>query len=104
MQFRRNKGMKINIKKYVKYFMEERLEEIIVRTFTRNKKYITVSKDVRNLQLEILKKLEENHDLMVEYESLVNHQNSILLDYVYKQGFLDAMRLIKLFKSDLKAI
>jgi hypothetical protein len=91
--------MKFNFKKYTRHILTNRTKEVFHHFSKNNKKFASLSRDIIALQNRLIEKLGEDQNIFYEYEEVVNHSESLILERVYLQALVDGMRIAKFYKQ-----
>jgi hypothetical protein len=91
--------MKFNFKKYAKHILTNRTKEVFYHFSKNNKKFAILSNDIAFLQDKLIEKLGEDQNIFFDYEEMINHSKSLILERAYLQGCVDGMRISKFYNQ-----
>jgi hypothetical protein len=91
--------MKFNFKKYIRYILTNRTKEVFYHFSKNNKKFAILSNDIAFLQDKLIEKLGEDQNIFFDYEEMINHSKSLILERAYLQGCVDGMRISKFYNQ-----
>lgn len=92
--------MFLNFQKSLKKFIEDRVDEIGNKFVIKNKKYKELVESSIEIHYQIRDNLPDHvKELIGEYETINTSMQCISEEIMYEQGFIDGIRLKKIFKK-----
>lgn len=86
-------------KEYINYFLDKRLNEIIVNLRKRDVDFNQMQIKSKKLQDELINKADEEiQQLFMKYEEENSEQMAILYSELYTQGFKDSIKIMEIIK------
>ena len=85
--------MKLCYRRYLKEFMDIRIEEILRSYSKKNKKYRKLISKAGDIAHALMEKIGEDTSLVLEYEETLTAINVLCVDRIYFQGLIDGVRL-----------
>lgn len=86
-------------KEYINYFLDKRLNEIIVNLRKRDVDFNQMQIKSKKLQDELINKEDEEiQQLFMKYEEENSEQMAILYSELYTQGFKDSIKIMEIIK------
>ncbi len=100
------KGKLIMLKKLNHYFkglIFDRTEEIGQKILSADKRYRELNSQIIEVQRALMKNLPpQSQSLVYQYDEAEAEQDSIVIRAMYRQGFIDGLKLTKLINEFLK--